>query len=134
MVDQSGYAHALLMFESLSDTDKDRFGKQVLGKRTFPFPDKVNGLYWVVIVTFCSALLICVARVTGLIDLELDATMAAFRKVGVDNAKVLEVVKTIMSDDDKVIGMFSTIVSFLAGIFIPSPVSGDAKPSTTPSK
>lgn len=75
----------------------------------FPRPTKVNGLYWLVLGTLCFCLLLCVMRLVGIqffiYPNAPDTYWARF------------------ADDDKIIGMFTTILSFLLGLFVPSPIA-----------
>jgi hypothetical protein len=82
--------------------------KQKAAESMFPRPVKVDGLYWLVLGTLCFCLLLCVLRLVGVLFFiypdSPDTFWARF------------------ADDDKIIGMFTTILSFLLGLFVPSPI------------
>jgi len=61
-------------------------------------PTRVNGLYWLVLGTLCGVLTLCALRLVGVAWFVPSAT------------------------DDQILGMFTTILSFLIGLFVPSPV------------
>lgn len=62
-------------------------------------PTRVNGLYWLVLGTLCAVLLLCALRLVG---------VSWFAAGGTN---------------DQIVGIFTTIISFLIGLFVPSPVA-----------
>lgn len=101
-----------LAIVSAVGTQLPREQQKIAAKSILPPPTKVNGLYWLVLGTVCVCLMLCVARLVGFHILLLPAgSHGLFDR---------------FADDDKIIGMFTTILSFLLGLFVPSPVSGPA--------
>lgn len=73
-------------------------------------PTKVNGLYWLVLGTACFVMILCVLRLTGTFILLYPNQGQEFW--------------SLFPDEDKITGIFTTVLSFVVGLFVPSPVSG----------
>lgn len=99
-----------LAIVSVVGTQLPKDEQKIAAKTILPPPTKVNGLYWLVLGTICLSLILCVARLVGLHLLLVPAGSDTFF--------------ARFADDDKIIGMFTTILSFLLGLFVPSPVPG----------
>lgn len=77
---------------------------------------RVNGLYWLVLTTACLILLLCTLRLTGVFNLWHPTLQEAFWK--------------LLPETDKVTGIFTTVLSFVAGVFVPSPTASGQSTST----
>ena len=72
-------------------------------------PTKVNGLYWLVLGTACIIMIFCILRLTGAFILLYPDQSVEFWKM--------------FPDEDKITGLFTTVLSFVVGMFVPSPVA-----------
>lgn len=70
-------------------------------------PTKVNGLYWLILITLCLVVVLCTARV-----------------IGIWSPSAEDVENKVIGSADQVLGIITTVVAFLIGLFSPSPVGG----------
>jgi hypothetical protein len=93
--------------QHLTKEEKKQLSYNIIGP-----PDRVNGLYWMVLGTACVILILCVLRLTGIFVMMMPYQPKEFWD--------------LFPDADKIIGMFTTVLSFVVGLFVPSPVAHEA--------
>lgn len=104
---------------SLSELDEDQ-KKQVikkLGGIVNP-PVKTDLIWIILILALCVCLILAAVRISGVIPI----ITGDYVTLANGKPAFLENVKLVLPDVDKVMIMFSSLVGFLAGLFVPSPV------------
>jgi uncharacterized membrane protein YgcG len=118
MADQAVTQAVETASESLKDLsdDQKKVALQQISASVMPMPIKTNFIWIMLIAAFCICLVLAAIRISGIISI-IQGNYAPFMKDGA----FLDSAKLIFPDVDKVMIMFSSLVGFLAGIFVPSP-------------